>query len=290
LSEHPVVHKLQLKILISDRTRHGSPLWSEHGLSVVAHCTYSEDREPVTILFDTGASASLLRHNLETEGPPTTDIDTVFLSHCHRDHTGGLSALLDDTDATFNLIAHPDITRRAFNLREGMKEVGPEPEVWEKIPRGRLLLVREPVQIHPGVWVSGSIPRETEFERPRPNMYTLSDGRLIPDTDPDDMALWFRLRDEGLVVLTGCGHSGIVNTIRHAAEHMETEHFRAVVGGFHLIEAKPDRISSTTEGLAKFDVQELITGHCTGRTAEDFFARSFGESHNAFCTGDRYQF
>ncbi len=285
----PTIRQLDVQVLISDRTRHGSRLWSEHGLALVIRCTYDNGRL-ITILFDTGASSPLLRHNLASVGLSPGEIDDVFLSHCHHDHTGGLPALLHDSSATFNLIAHPEITRRAVSLRGSLKPVGPDPAMWEEIPENRMMLLREPVEIHPGVWSSGSIPRRTDFEEPRRKMFTLRDGRLVPDDDPDDMALWFQLADGSLVLLTGCGHSGIANTVRHAADVMETDRFRAVIGGFHLIGADDERIGHTNEEMEQLNICELITGHCTGPKAERVFAQNMGDRHSYFHTGDQYTF
>lgn len=184
------LEQLDITVIISNRTRHGSPLWSEHGLALLIDCHW-RNRRSRRILFDTGASGDLLRHNLQTLTVSPEELDVVFLSHCHDDHTGGLASLFDRGRTHFLVVAHPAITRRAYTTRDGMRSMGPPPRLWTRIPSSRLILLREPVQLFPGVWVSGSIPRRTAYEMPRQGQYTLEDGCLVPDTDPDDMAMLF---------------------------------------------------------------------------------------------------
>ena len=283
------LQKVTFRVLVSDRTQYGSALWSEHGLAVHAEAIFS-DGGSLQALFDTGSSPELLEHNLRETGIEPGDLHYVVLSHCHRDHTGGMVGLSREFTEDLSVVAHPEIRRKALDGRRGLRPVGPPEALWESIGEDRLIFLSEPAQIYPDIWFSGEIPRLTPFEKPREHLYTLKEGKLLPDTDPDDASMWFDLGDSGLVLLTGCSHSGLVNTVHHAARVMDARHFCAIMGGFHLVNADDETISSTAEGLEDFSINEIIPGHCTGKNAESIFGDRYGDKLVPFSTGNTFTF
>jgi len=287
--QKPELETLELVVLVCDRSRYLNDLWSQFGLSILVDCWWTNGSTK-RLLFDTGWAAEPLLHNMDKLGVGLETIDTLVLSHCHYDHTGGLERLLTSEQARFNVVAHADITRPVYSGRSYLRYIGLDSPSFDELGAPRRLLVREPTQLGAGVMVTGTIPRVTEFEKPEEGVYVLKDGELRPDPELDDMALVFDVKDEGLVVLTGCSHAGVINTMRHAVQQTQKEHLRALVGGFHLVDL-PDHVRrSTVHALSDFDLDEIWSGHCTGWAAEVMIHKVYGERHHRFYTGDRMTF
>ncbi|MFO8059438.1 MAG: MBL fold metallo-hydrolase, partial [Bacillota bacterium] len=205
-------------VVVCDRCRYGGRLVSQFGLSLLADCSW-EDGRGRRILFDTGSDGQVLLRNLDELGVPVDSIDLVVLSHAHYDHTGGLEGLVRAEGARFQLVAHSEITRRVFSQSFGLRFIGVDVQILSEIPPHRLLLIEEAARIFPDVWTTGTIPRWCEFEQPGEDVHVLTDeGALIPDREMDDMALLFRVGGDRLVILTGCSHAGIINTVERAVE------------------------------------------------------------------------
>ncbi|MFO8061037.1 MAG: MBL fold metallo-hydrolase [Bacillota bacterium] len=285
----PQLEQLDIAVIVSNRTRHGSPLWSEHGLSLLIDCHYRDEGRK-RILFDTGSTGEVLGHNLKVLGVNPEELDLVFLSHCHGDHTGGLQSLIDCPESRFTVVGHAEITRQVITARAGLRHMGADPRLWESIPPRRLILLREPTQIFPAVWVSGSIPRTTSFEKPRKGQFTLDDGRLTADGDPDDMAMVFDVDSPGPVVVTGCSHAGPVNTLLHARTVCDGDARQTLIGGLHLVDADEEKLEATVKALQELNPAEIRPGHCTGTPAESALQRQFGRRHHPFNTGDRFTY
>jgi len=138
--------------------------------------------------------------------------------------------------------------------------------------------------------VTGFVPRKTDFEEPEEGVFVLSGGRMTPDPEEDDMALVFNLGQEGLVVLTGCGHAGVVNTVLAANHIIPDARVSAVVGGFHLIDKTDEVRERSITCLREQGVRDIWSGHCTGHIAEDMLEKAFGERYRRFYSGDRIHF
>lgn len=289
MSYKPVIERLELRVLVCDRSKYINDLWSQFGLSILADC-YWDDGQKRRILFDTGWESEPLLHNMQKLDISTDSIDALVLSHCHYDHTGGLKQLAGNKKDRYKLIAHKDIVRPVYSLKPEIHYIGIEDKLILELPRDRLMLVSEAAEIYNGIWVTGTIPRVTDFEKPEEDVYVLEEGQFIEDMEEDDMALVFDFGKEGLVVLSGCSHAGIVNTLYHSMKITDNKKIKGVVGGFHLIDLSEEVRSRTIEELGKLDIEKICSGHCTGFEAEHLLREKFNRKHEMFYTGDSIRF
>ncbi len=149
---------------------------------------------------------------------------------------------------------------------------------------GVLVLAKGPVKLAEGVVTTGEVERSTSFEGVE-EFWTVADGIFVRDEMPDDQSLVIK-GDEGVIVLTGCAHSGVVNTVIHAKSLMGVDRVKAVIGGFHLIGASEGRIRRTVEELRRLNPDLLAPCHCTGLKAVNAFMEAFGEKCRPPSTGD----
>jgi len=227
------------------------------------------------VLFDTGRSGTVLLHNLELLDIEPKAINALALSHAHYDHTGGLPALLDHV-AAIPLHAHPDLFRERFSRREGsLKSVGLPLKREDLEQRLELRLSAEPTQILPGVWTTGEITDRAEPEGRSEHHLVRGIEGWEPDPYRDDMALVLDT-DEGLVVLCGCCHAGLLNTLAHVGRAFGPR-ITAVIGGSHLLHADEAHLRRVIEVLREFGVPRLYLNHCTGLRAYVTLAQALGE-------------
>ena len=280
------LHRVELTVLVSDRSTYNNDLWSQFGLAILVDFSWNDGSQR-RVLFDTGWTADPLLHNMDRLGIGLGSIDTVILSHSHYDHTGGLPRLLNHEEACFQVVAHPDITRPVFSKRGEFHYIGVEPSDFDKIPQARRVLTEAPLEIYPRVWVSGTIPRRSEFEKPEKGVYVLDKGKFVPDSEWDDMSMAVDLGDKGIFIVSGCSHAGIVNIIHACQEITEKQTIYGVIGGLHLIDLDEEVKVKTIEALAALDMRHLWTGHCTGLEAELRLQKALGEKCKMFYTGDK---
>ncbi|MCK4341912.1 MAG: MBL fold metallo-hydrolase [Phycisphaerae bacterium] len=255
-----MITKLRITVLAENCTgqRH---LLAEHGWALWIE---ADDRK---ILFDTGQGLALA-HNAERLGVGLESTDAVVLSHGHYDHVGGLAAELSRF-AGANLYAHPAAFRLRFSRRgpSGAQSASPPIHDADQLRHqvARLILSLTPTAVTDGVWVTGEIPRRHAFEEPDGGFY-LNEARTQPDPLLDDQALYIESR-RGLVVVLGCAHAGVVNTLDYVLELTGRDRIHAVLGGMHLLHANEARIIETVAALRRYDVQVVAPAHCTGGPA-----------------------
>jgi 7,8-dihydropterin-6-yl-methyl-4-(beta-D-ribofuranosyl)aminobenzene 5'-phosphate synthase len=246
-----------------------STFWGEHGLAFLI------EAKSGCILFDTGRSGTVLLHNLELLGIEPRKFNALALSHAHYDHTGGLPALLDQI-AGIPLYAHSDLFRERFSRREECRSVGLPLEREALAKRLTFQLSAEPTEILPGVWTTGEIMDRTEPEGRSVHHLVRGTEGWEPDPYRDDMALVLET-GKGLVVLCGCCHAGLLNTLAHVRRNFGLD-ITAVAGGTHLLQADEAHLRRVIEVLRELGVPRLYLNHCTGQRAYVTLAQAFGEA------------
>ncbi len=148
----------------------------------------------------------------------------------------------------------------------------------------RAILSRDPIPLAKDIMTAGEVPRENDFELVT-GFYKVEDGKFVTDDLQDDQALVVKMRD-GLVILLGCGHSGVVNTIARAISLTGEDRIKAIIGGFHLIDASDERIERTVEALREYNPEILVPMHCTSFRAKSKLASQLRDSFRELYAGE----
>ena len=244
---------------------------AEHGFSALIKTTAGGTTH--TLLFDFGFSENGAAQNAATLGIDMTEVEAVALSHGHSDHTGGLgklATLIGKRDIPF--VVHPAAFKSPRYLKFGEEFKIYFPKLTREMLQQAGFSVAETEMPYPmldgTILFLGEIPHTTEFEKGWPLPHCLKDEKEIWDAIEDDSSIVMNLKSKGLIILSGCAHSGIINTIHHAIDVTGINQIHAVMGGFHLsgplFEPIIDR---TTEELQKLNPAHIIPTHCTGRKA-----------------------
>jgi 7,8-dihydropterin-6-yl-methyl-4-(beta-D-ribofuranosyl)aminobenzene 5'-phosphate synthase len=265
--------------------------FAEHGLSFLVTVFVDEQRH--SLLLDTGATVGGVVHNLRALGVNPQEIEAIVLSHGHFDHTMGLNGFMGLLQPLPPLIVHPD-----FWLKRRVALPGREPYHLpttreEKVRAAGFPVTerREPsLLLGGGLLVTGEIERTTEFEQGFAVHQAFRDGEWQPDPFIyDDQALVTHVRGRGLVVITGCGHAGLINTIRYARKLTGIERVYAVIGGFHLATSPLETVVwPTVEALAEFAPEVIVPTHCTGWRATHALAAAFPDAFTPGSVGTKY--
>ena len=249
-----------MRIIVLSEAKTNNNLKSELGLS------YYIEHDDTKILFDTGAS-ELYRNNANELGVDLDKIDMVVLSHGHFDHGNGLRFLKHTT-----LVCHPECFVKRYH-KDGFRNLGLDLSKPEIQKRFNLLQFKEPHQISKTLFFLGEIPRINDFES-QTTPYIIEGG--TEDFVIDDSGLAC-ITGEGLVVLSGCAHSGICNMIEHAINVTGVSEIRAVLGGFHL--SRIDyRTNATIDYLKRINAKQVMPSHCTMEPALSVFYKTFGRN------------
>jgi 7,8-dihydropterin-6-yl-methyl-4-(beta-D-ribofuranosyl)aminobenzene 5'-phosphate synthase len=287
------------------------PLLAEHGFAALIDLDTG-----ARILWDAGMTELALPENARRRGIGLATIDLIALSHGHDDHftamthvlhacgrshgprTWGKEATMDEIrqwvqGAAVPLVVHPAAFRERWGIGKDGKKHGPlvVPRAeWEAAGAG-IVLSEGPYSLAPGCWVTGEVPRQS-FERsgvPDALHYRKGD-RFVRDHLEDDQSIVLNVRRKGLVVLTGCAHSGIVNTVRYAQEISGVERVWAVMGGFHLARASRANVQQTINAIKALAPALVVPTHCTGFEASRAFAAQMPEQFVLGTVGTTYLF
>lgn len=224
------------------------------------------------ILFDTGARPETVLQNAKELGVNLAEVREVILSHNHDDHTGGLLTLrreLRKQNPQALSIAH--VGRGIFWKRQGGNS-NPGGDWMLRVKRdyealgGRFVEYREPKALLPGVWLTGPVPRaypERNWSGAGKVEAPEGQAHWIEDNLPEDQSLVIDT-EQGLVVVSGCGHAGIINTLEYARQKVRNAPIHLALGGFHLFAANDEKLDWTAGKLKEFGLQQFLGGHCTG--------------------------
>jgi 7,8-dihydropterin-6-yl-methyl-4-(beta-D-ribofuranosyl)aminobenzene 5'-phosphate synthase len=220
------------------------------------------------ILYDTGASPDLVLKNAAALKIDLHDVEDVVLSHNHWDHVAGLMSLRRELmKANPQAMSRVHIGAGIFEPRlnsAGEDQNGLRTIKAEYPATGGTFIVHDrPTEIFPGVWLTGPVPRPHDEKNWFPGLSLNTAHGLVEDNVPEDSALVFNT-DKGLVILTGCGHAGIVNIAEYAVSIVPGKSLLAIDGGLHLFSASEQTVAWTGESLKRYNVQYLLAGHCTG--------------------------
>ena len=271
-----------ISIVAEDTIAFDTPFWGRFGLSMLLELV--TDASTTEILYDTNSAAAPILHNLNILGKSLEGISAIFLSHCHYDHTDGLAGILDALGQPISVVAHPEIFRPCFEMNpDGIRQIGilghDRNELEQK--GAVFTLTDQALKLMTGTTTSGEIERLTAFETLE-DLYTTINGSVVRDHERDDMALILNF-PEGLVIVTGCCHAGIVNTMEHAKKITGVNKVHAVIGGLHLIDASDEKVNKSIEALQEVDW--IFVGHCTGVDGIRRLAEGLGERVAVFHTG-----
>lgn len=259
---------MKILCLVDNSVKPLSNFWGEHGLAFLV------DTGEARMVFDTGASGTVLLHNLEMAGIATDSLHALVLSHSHPDHTGGLPALLERRKG-IPAHAHPELFQPRFSRKNGYmkpKWLPMSPDALKA--QVELHLSETPQQVLPGVWTTGEIEDRSEREGRSIHHFVRSGDQWIPDPYRDDMSLVLET-EKGPFVICGCCHAGLLNTLSHVKRRFGCDPV-GVAGGTHLIGADKAELDHTIERLREFGSPALHLNHCTGPTALFALSRSFG--------------
>lgn len=249
-----------------------SGLNTEHGLALLIQANgYS-------IVFDTGQGTALFANadamNVDLKRP-----EMLVLSHGHYDHTGGIPELLR-INPGIRIFNHPEamVKRYSCHPDKPVKDISmPDAAAaaLDNHPRNLLRHITSPLEILTGVWLTGEIPRIAPFEDVGGPFFLDNKGQF-QDSIIDDMALWIETA-AGLVIVLGCCHSGLVNTVEYIRELRGGSRVRGIIGGMHLLHTSSERLEQTCKKLQEWSLDFIIPCHCTGETAITAMISLLGE-------------
>jgi 7,8-dihydropterin-6-yl-methyl-4-(beta-D-ribofuranosyl)aminobenzene 5'-phosphate synthase len=258
---------------LSENTASIGDFLAEWGLSILV------ETDQTRVLLDTGKGCSGV-YNADTLGIELGSIDKIVLSHGHFDHTGGLREVLRRMRKKIEILAHPDIWQLKYSHRkdEPIRYIGIPFHRRELESLGALFILdKKPTKIDDSIGTTGEIPMVTSFEEVDSTLLVSEDSGWQPDRVMDDQALIIKTT-AGLVIILGCAHRGMINTLKHATQLTGEEKIYAVMGGSHLIGASEDRLWQTIAALRELGIQKLGLCHCTDFPASSLLAQEFGEA------------
>ena len=267
--------KTRITILCENLVGHLVGL-GEHGFSVFI------ETDQGNYLLDTGSGRAIVANSLAF-GKDLRTVQKIFLSHGHYDHTGGLPEVLK-LKGRVDVHGHPHILLDRIAV---LKENGKETERFVGIPykRGYLealganfVFNTDFIEAAKGIYLTGEVPRKTSFEKPDSRLFSEIDGKRVPDLFLDDQSLILASAN-GWVVILGCAHSGMINTLHHVVDKTRNEKIYAVLGGTHLGFLTPEQTEESIRALKDLGVEKIGVSHCTGVKAAFRLRQEFGDRY-----------
>jgi len=273
----------------------GKSIHAEHGLSYYVETTVSGKTS--ACMFDYGLDPVGVMNNIALLGIDVGKANAFSLSHGHYDHYTSAVSILRQNQSRIAAGTPFYVGEEAFARRYALRPGATEPTDLGQLRKDeiealglKVVEVKAPLEIVPGAYFTGNIERVTAYEKV-PTTFQIKRGeKLEHDTFPGEQAVFFKVKGKGLVVLSGCAHAGIVNTIRQAQKSAGTEKVHAILGGFHLINTKPELIQSTVADIKAMKPDMIVPAHCTGFEAIVAFSREMPNEFVMNTAGTQYTF
>jgi len=277
------------------RVAPGKSIHSEHGIAYYVESVVND--KTTACMFDFGLDPVGVMNNIALLGLELGKVQAFALSHGHFDHWMGAVSILKQNRSFIaggtpfytgeDTFAHryavnpgaTDLTDLGQLRKEDIEALGLE-----------VVEVKQPLQIIPGVYITGNIERVSTYEKVPPSLLIKRGEKIEPDDFRGEQAIFCKVKGKGLVVLSGCAHAGIVNTVKHVQKIAATDKVHAVMGGFHLINAKPEVIQNTVADIKAMRPDHIIPTHCTGFEAITAFAGEMPAEFNLNTAGTLYTF
>jgi len=273
----------------------GKSIHAEHGLSYYIETVINGKTS--ACMFDYGLDPVGVMNNVALLGLDLGKADAFSLSHGHFDHYSSAINILKQNQSRISGGTPFYVGDEAFARRYGLKPGRTEPDDLGQLKKEdiealglKVVEVRQPVEIIPGAYLTGNIERVTTYEKVPPTLLINRGEKTVPDDFRGEQSLVFNVKGKGLVVLSGCAHAGIVNTVKQAQKIAGTDKVHAILGGCHLANAKPEIIQNTVADIKAMKPDYIIPTHCTGFEAMVAFSKEMPNEFIMNTTGTQYIF
>lgn len=279
------------------RTSPGSSIHAEHGLSYFIE-TVTDDGRSGRLMFDFGVDPVGVLNNMKLLDIDLRKVNAFGLSHGHFDHWGAMIRILKRSRAQIprgtplylgtDAFAHRYSLRPSDNVAQDLGRL--DRKKIEGLDLVRIAEITRPAEVIPGGYFTGAIERVTEYEHVRRTLLIQRNGAQEQDRMAGEQAVVFAVKGKGLVVLSGCAHVGIVNTVKHARKMTGVSRIHAVLGGFHLVNPDPEVLDATVGDIKAFGPDYIVPTHCTGFEAITRFQREMPDQFILNTAGTRHVF
>lgn len=262
--------QVKATVLVENSVFFARDLVAEHGWAVFL------ETDAGNFLLDTGQGNAII-HNAKVLGKDLSSLKGIILSHHHYDHTGGLLQVLEQT-GPIAVYTHPELFKKSYTLRKGEEQYIGIPFKLEELEQqgARFIFARGWQEIIPGMYLTGEIPRLASFETGPADMFCKDNSDYVKDCLLDDQALAF-VTEQGLSVVLGCAHAGIVNTLKYILEKTGYSQINIVMGGTHLGPQDQETKELSIQALKELNISRIGGSHCTGIATSVRLASEFGE-------------
>ena len=273
----------------------GNTMHAEHGLSFYIETVVNGKAS--ACMFDYGLDPRGVLNNIALLGLDPGKANAFGLSHGHGDHMLAAVSILRQNRSPIAGGTPIYVGEEAFARRYSRRVGRTEPDDLGQLNREdiealglKVVEVKNPMRIIPGAYISGDIERVTTYEKVQPTYFIKRGGKIEPDDLRSEQSLFFNVKGKGLLVVSSCAHGGIVNTIKHAQKVANMDKVHAVMGGFHLTNARPEVIQNTVADIKAMKPDYLVGMHCTGFEAEVAFSREMPNEFILNTVGTQYTF
>ncbi len=283
------------KITKRYRSVTGKSMSAQHGLSYYIETVVGGKTS--ACMFDFGLDPVSVLSNIALLGLDIGRTNAFGLSHGHYDHFSGAVSIFKQNQSKIVPGTPFYVGEEAFNRRYTLRPGASEPTDLGQLKREdiealgvKVVELKTPTEIIPGAYSTGHIERVTSYEKVPASQQIKRGEKIESDTFPGEQAIFFNVKGKGLVVLSGCAHCGIVNTVKHAQKVSGIEKVHAIMGGFHLIVAKPELIQSTVADIKAIKPDHIVGTHCTGFRALVALSSAMPDAFTINTSGTKYTF